>query len=79
MATREKYEQGARVLAQRTRETRNQGKKANLLTYLGNLRNTQYRVTEDPRAQRLASNCYKAATRLNLKVVNKGIEDKLNK
>lgn len=65
MPTIETYELGARNLAKDVRETSDRLRKAKLITYLGNLRYTQYVETREPRARKLAANCYIAARSLS--------------
>ena len=62
MPTNEQYEAAAKNLTRRVQNTNDLVKKMETMTYIGNLRSSQYRTTLDPRAKRLAENCYNAAT-----------------
>ena len=64
MATKEQYEQGAKNLATKVKETKNLLRKSEELQYLGNLRWSQYWSTGEERTRKLAINCYKASERL---------------
>lgn len=64
MATTEQYESGAKNLTKRIQDTTDLTTKARIMTYMGNLRYAQYQNTKDPRARRLAGNCYIAARHL---------------
>lgn len=74
MPTNETYEIGAKNLAERIKTTQNLSEKAKIMTYLGNLRYSQYESTREPRARQLAGNCYIAAKYLN----HRAIVEKLN-
>jgi len=67
MATKEQYEMGARNLAMRVRSTPDFENKERLMTYMGNLRYNQYKVTREGRARNLAGNCYIAARIFHLR------------
>lgn len=69
MPTNEIYELGAKNLADRIRSTQDLSTKAQIMTYLGNLRYSQYESTNEPRARRLAANCYIASKYMNHRAI----------
>ena len=64
MATQEQYELGARNLTKRMQETKDLTTKSRIMTCMGNLRYAEYQNTREPRARKLAGNCYIAARHL---------------
>ncbi len=69
MPTNEIYELGAKNLADRIRSTSDLKTKSQIMNYLGNLRFSQYESTNEPRARRLAANCYIASKYLNHRAI----------
>ena len=69
MPTNEIYELGAKNLADRIRNTQDLSVKSQIMSYLGNLRYSQYETTKEPRARRLAANCYIASKYLNHRAI----------
>jgi len=67
MATKEQYELGARILIKRIRDTPYQVEKMRLMSYLKNLRTSQYKTTGEERAKILAKNCLRAEEKLLIK------------
>ena len=61
MATKEQYEMCAKTLTENIREASDLEEKAALMTCVGNTRYSQYLMYREPRARRLAANCYLAA------------------
>jgi len=70
MATNEQYESAAKNLAKEIRESSDPVKKARTMTYLGNLRYSQYITTKEPKARKLAGNCYIAARQLSFRTAS---------
>jgi hypothetical protein len=67
MPTKEQYESGAQNLIERIKQSEAYATKARIMTALGNLRLSQYQHTLEPRAKRLAGNCYIAARYFGLR------------
>jgi hypothetical protein len=80
MPTNEQYEQAAQVLSKRAVEMRNPVEKMRTMSYLKNLRNSQYRNTGEERAKRLARNCLRAEEKFLIRAIRAyGLYDTLIK
>ena len=69
MPTQQQYELGAAILTLRARASDNLVDKMKIMSYLGNIRESQYKATGEERAKKLTRNCRRAEEKLLVRAI----------